>query len=163
MTLMLFMSMMIFYLLDVMTSPHPLVLCIKVLMLAFNLCLSMSFSSTWYAYMIFMVMLGGVLVMFTYVSSLAPNSIFSKSLNSPNLFVQAVIALFLSYNFLDLSPKSINTQKPFIPPENFITFFFSESNSSLLLTLASALLLSMLIVSNLLSNSKSTMRLTKPT
>nr|UWM10873.1 NADH dehydrogenase subunit 6 [Tchangsinaia piscicula] len=161
MTLMLFMSMMIFYLLSSMTSSHPLILSIKILLLALSLCLTISFLTTWYAYMIFMVMLGGVLIMFTYISSLAPNGIFKMKLNMFYVFIQVTIVLSLSYNFLDFSSSVFNTQKPHLPPDNLITFFLSTSNSSLLLALTSALLLSMFIVTNLLSNSSSAMRMTK--
>nr|AQM37789.1 NADH dehydrogenase subunit 6 [Unio tumidus]AQM37803.1 NADH dehydrogenase subunit 6 [Unio tumidus]AQM37817.1 NADH dehydrogenase subunit 6 [Unio tumidus] len=163
MTLMLFSSMTIYCLLDSMTSSHPLILSAKVLVLAFSLCLSMSLSTTWYAYMIFMVMLGGVLVMFTYISSLAPNSIFKVKPNILYLSSKIIISLLLTYNFVTISQKALNTQSPLTFPENFITFFLSTSNSSLLLTLASTLLLSMLIMANLLSNSKNAMRSTKLT
>nr|AII23413.1 NADH dehydrogenase subunit 6 [Lanceolaria lanceolata] len=163
MTLMLFTSMMIFYLLNTVTSSHPLVLTIKVLWLAFSVCLAVSFSMTWYAYMIFMVMLGGMLVMFTYISSFAPNSIFKTKLNVFYLVMQMMITLTLTHNLIVFFPKPFNTQKPILIPENFITFFLSSENSSLLLTMTSALLLSMYIVSTLLSNSKTAMRPTKYT
>nr|AIC07018.1 NADH dehydrogenase subunit 6 [Lamprotula gottschei] len=160
-TLMLFMSMMIFYLLSSTISFHPMILSIKVLLLALNLCLSISLLTTWYAYMIFMVTLGGVLVMFTYISSLAPNSIFKMKMNMLFILTQTVITLFFTYNLLNFFPKVSSTQKPCSLPDNFITFFLSTSNSSLLLTLASTLLLTMFVVMNLLSNSESAMRLTK--
>nr|UWM10859.1 NADH dehydrogenase subunit 6 [Pseudocuneopsis sichuanensis] len=161
MTLMLFTFMMIFYLLDSVSSSHPLILSIKVLTLAFSLCLSMNFLTTWYAYMIFMVMLGGVLVMFTYISSLAPNSIFKMKLDMFHMFTQTAITLLMTYNLVSFSSKAFSTQKPYSHPDNLITFFLSSSNSSLLLTMASALLLTMFIVTNLLFNSKSAMRLHK--
>nr|AQM37775.1 NADH dehydrogenase subunit 6 [Unio crassus] len=150
--------MMIFYLLDSTISSHPLIMSMKVLMLALSLCLSMSFFTTWYAYMIFMVMLGGVLVMFIYISSIAPNSIFKMKLSIFHLLMQMSITFLLSYNFILSHPKAFSTQKPFVLPESFITFYLSTSYSSLLLTLTSALLLSMVIVTNLLSNSKTAMR-----
>nr|AXO78621.1 NADH dehydrogenase subunit 6 [Unio pictorum]AXO78635.1 NADH dehydrogenase subunit 6 [Unio pictorum] len=160
MTLFMFTSMMIFYLLDTMTSSHPLILSIKVLMLALSLCLTMSFFTTWYAYMIFMVMLGGVLVMFIYISSIAPNSIFKMKSSILYLSIQMSIMFLLSYDFILSHPKALVTQKPFAIPENLVTFYLSSSHSSLLLMMASALLLSMLIVTNLLSNSKNAMRST---
>nr|UWM10845.1 NADH dehydrogenase subunit 6 [Pseudocuneopsis capitata] len=161
MTLTLFMSLMIFYLLDSASSLHPLILSIKVLSLAFSLCLTMNFLTTWYAYMIFMIMLGGVLIMFTYISALAPNGIFKMKLHMLHMFTQMVITLLLTYNLISFFSKVFSTQKPYYPPDNLITFFLSSSNSSLLLTMASALLLTMFIVMNLLSKSSSAMRLTK--
>nr|UWM10887.1 NADH dehydrogenase subunit 6 [Cuneopsis celtiformis] len=158
MTLILLMSSMIFYLLSTMTFWHPLTLSIKVLLLALSLCLTINFITTWYAYMIFMIMLGGVLIMFIYISSLAPNSIFKVKLNTPHMFTQMTGTTLLAYSLINFFPKAFNTQKPYLPSDSFITFFLSTSNSSLLLTLASTLFLTMFIVTNLLLNSSSAMR-----
>nr|AGS17927.1 NADH dehydrogenase subunit 6 [Anodonta anatina]AGS17941.1 NADH dehydrogenase subunit 6 [Anodonta anatina] len=158
MTLMLLVFMMIFLLMHTMTSSHPLILSLKVLLFAFTLCLTLSLNTTWYAYMIFLVMLGGVLVMFTYISSLASNSIFKSMINLPALLAQVVITSFMAHNFIKFPQKTFNTQKPYYPPENFITFFISGENCTILLLMASTLLLSMLIVSQLLSGSNSAMR-----
>nr|AIW52247.1 NADH dehydrogenase subunit 6 [Sinanodonta woodiana] len=158
MTLLLFMSMMIFSMLNAMISCHPLTMSLKVLLFALILCLTMGFTTTWYAYMIFMVMLGGVLVMFTYISSMAPNSIYSTKINLPLLSIQTITALFVSYNSIKLPPKSFNTQNSIFLPENFITFFLSSNNCTILLIMASILLLSMFVIMTLLSKSESAMR-----
>nr|YP_004425010.1 NADH dehydrogenase subunit 6 [Utterbackia peninsularis]ADL62602.1 NADH dehydrogenase subunit 6 [Utterbackia peninsularis] len=158
MTLALFMFLMIFSLLNTMTTSHPLALSLKVLSFALTVCLAVSFNTTWYAYMIFMVTLGGVLVMFTYISSLTPNSIFKPSISLSILLTQAMIALIIGYDFIMFSQKAINTQKPFSPPEDFIAFFFSDKNCTLILMMASILLLAMLFITSLLSNSTGAMR-----
>nr|ACQ91081.1 NADH dehydrogenase subunit 6 [Pyganodon grandis] len=131
MTLTLFMCSMIFLLLNTMTSSHPLTLSLKVLFLAFATCLAISFNTTWYAYMIFMVILGGVLVMFTYISSLSPNGIFKLDFNLPTLLSQAMITLLVSHNFILFTPKTFNTQKLSSFPEDFITFFSLTENALL--------------------------------
>nr|AKQ78456.1 NADH dehydrogenase subunit 6 [Nodularia douglasiae] len=161
MTLILFTSMMVFFLLSSMTCTHPLILAMKILLLALSLCSSINLLTTWYAYMIFMVMLGGVLIMFTYISSLAPNSIFKVKWNTVHVTVQLAILMFLTFNLMNSYPKVFSTQKPDSLPNNLITFFLLESNSWLLLTMASALFLAMFIVTNLLSGAKSAMRPTK--
>nr|YP_002427669.1 NADH dehydrogenase subunit 6 [Sinohyriopsis cumingii]BBD51525.1 NADH dehydrogenase subunit 6 [Sinohyriopsis schlegelii]ACK57374.1 NADH dehydrogenase subunit 6 [Sinohyriopsis cumingii]ADI75211.1 NADH dehydrogenase subunit 6 [Sinohyriopsis cumingii]AIT70423.1 NADH dehydrogenase subunit 6 [Sinohyriopsis cumingii]BBD51538.1 NADH dehydrogenase subunit 6 [Sinohyriopsis schlegelii] len=61
-----------------MTLPmHPLSLGMMVLLLAFISCTLISMSSPWYAYMLFFIFIGGMLVMFAYIASLSPNTTFS--------------------------------------------------------------------------------------
>nr|AXO78606.1 NADH dehydrogenase subunit 6 [Sinanodonta woodiana]AXO78649.1 NADH dehydrogenase subunit 6 [Sinanodonta woodiana] len=158
MTLLLFMTMMIFSMLNAMISSHPLTMSMKILLFALILCLTIGFTTTWYAYMIFMIMLGGVLVMFTYISSMAPNSIYKSKINLPLLSIQTITALFVGYNSNKFSPKSFNTQNSIFLPENFITFFLSTKNCDILIMMTSILLLSMLVITTLLSKSKSAMR-----
>nr|ADU57250.1 NADH dehydrogenase subunit 6 [Sinohyriopsis schlegelii] len=61
-----------------MTLPmHPLSLGMMVLLLAFISCTLIGMSSPWYAYMLFFIFIGGMLVMFAYIASLSPNTTFS--------------------------------------------------------------------------------------
>nr|QDH07418.1 NADH dehydrogenase subunit 6 [Monodontina vondembuschiana] len=138
-------------------SCHPLTLTIKVLILATSLCLTLTHTTTWYAYMLFMVTVGGMLVMFTYISSMAPNSLFSLGWQSLSLLIFLALSLTLTHSTITI-PKTMNTQNQTTTPDNFISFYMSEENMSLLLTLASTLFLSMTIVTFLLSNSKTPMR-----
>nr|QFG71045.1 NADH dehydrogenase subunit 6 [Pseudorimula sp. RSIO35641] len=65
----------LFLLMPLMLQPLSLGLCIMLLTVFFCILAGLS-SSSWYSYTLFLVFIGGLLVMFAYVSVLAPNSFF---------------------------------------------------------------------------------------
>nr|QTA71730.1 NADH dehydrogenase subunit 6 [Rectidens sumatrensis] len=138
-------------------SPHPLMLTIKIIVMATNLCLTIAHTSSWYAFMAYIMIVGGMLVMFTYVSSLSPNSIFYLKLEIHYLVAITTIALLVN-NFVAMTPKPLNTQIQTAIPDNFITFFMADQNLGIFLLLANTLLLAMAIASTLLKKSKTPMR-----
>nr|ALQ78694.1 NADH dehydrogenase subunit 6 [Potomida littoralis] len=157
MTLVIFMSLTIALLSSSIFSVHPLVLTVKVLLLANALCLTLAHTTTWYAYMLYMVMVGGMLVMFTYISSLSPNGIFQLKLQLAQLATLSASAFLLIYS-ISLTPNTVNTQNHHNTPENFIAFFMQDENSKILATLAAILLLAMLMSMALLPKVKAPMR-----
>jgi len=66
---------------------------------AFLTCLitGLIFETFWFSYILFLVFLGGVLVLFIYITSLASNEIFSLS---RFLFISFLIILYLSLLFI---------------------------------------------------------------
>nr|WNO18572.1 NADH dehydrogenase subunit 6 [Neolepetopsis sp.] len=65
-------------------------------------------SSSWYAYTLFLVYVGGLLVMFAYVASMMPNTMFSKPKSLiPFLIPSILLSLTVSFS---LSPSSSSTQ-----------------------------------------------------
>nr|AGO02029.1 NADH dehydrogenase subunit 6 [Solenaia carinata] len=157
MTLMMFSFMSITMLCLSTSSPHPLTLTIKVLLLAMSLCLTLAHTTTWYAYMLYMVTVGGMLVMFTYISSLSPNSVFSLKPQTLQLAIILMTTLYLS-NTTTTMPNTINTQNNQNTLEDLIKFFALGENTKLLLLLAATLLLTMVVVMTLLSEKKTPMR-----
>nr|QBC73163.1 NADH dehydrogenase subunit 6 [Calliotropis micraulax] len=61
-----------------MMQPLSLGLCVMVLSVFSCVCIGFCVSS-WYGYVLFLVYVGGLLVMFAYVSALAPNNFFSST------------------------------------------------------------------------------------
>nr|QGW36205.1 NADH dehydrogenase subunit 6 [Monodonta labio] len=61
-----------------MLQPLSLGLCVMSLSVGFCVLIGLSLAS-WYGYVLFLVYVGGLLVMFAYVSALAPNNFFSSA------------------------------------------------------------------------------------
>nr|WSP02080.1 NADH dehydrogenase subunit 6 [Ortmanniana ligamentina] len=156
MTLYFFISATAMLLFDSSLTPHPLILTIKVISLSTCLCMTLSTFSLWYAYMLFMVLVGGVLILFTYTSSLSPNAIFHLKPQTSQLAYNLFLSIF-SALLLTPTPMIINTHNQYQHPNDLILFFFSE-NSSFLLFMACTLALSMTVVTTILKNNKKAMR-----
>nr|BAB62762.1 NADH dehydrogenase complex 6 [Pronodularia japanensis] len=157
MTLMIFLSMSITLLCSSVFSAHPLVLTVKVLLLATTISLTLAHITTWYAYMLYMVMVGGMLVMFTYISSLSPNGIFQLKPQLAHLATTLIPGFLLAHS-TSSTPSTLNTQDHHNTPENFICFFLENGNEKLLLTSATILLLALLMSMTLLPRTKAPMR-----
>nr|WNO18549.1 NADH dehydrogenase subunit 6 [Cellana toreuma] len=67
-----------------------------------------SFMSTWYSYMLFLIYVGGLLVMFAYVASIIPNHLFS----SMKTTVMTLILLIIFSNIVSMTttPDTSTTQ-----------------------------------------------------
>jgi len=111
---------------------HPLAIVITLILLTLyiSIIISVLIQFSWLAYILFLVMLGGLLVLFIYVASLAPNrKILNVSIFSPRL-------LLLSY--LIISPHSLK-DSTLTNISNIINlkklFFPIACNTTILLTL----------------------------
>nr|YP_010381772.1 NADH dehydrogenase subunit 6 [Perotrochus quoyanus]UDL72160.1 NADH dehydrogenase subunit 6 [Perotrochus quoyanus] len=83
----------IMFLMPMMMQPLSLGLCVM-LMSLFS-CILIAFCvSSWFGYVLFLIYVGGLLVMFAYVSALAPNNFFS-GFSSLVLFLGVVSVLML--------------------------------------------------------------------
>nr|YP_003354972.1 NADH dehydrogenase subunit 6 [Venustaconcha ellipsiformis]ACQ91042.1 NADH dehydrogenase subunit 6 [Venustaconcha ellipsiformis] len=123
MTLYFFISATAMLLFDSTLTPHPLILTIKVISLSTCLCMTLSIFSLWYAYMLFMVLVGGVLILFTYTSSLSPNAIYHLKPQTSQLAYNLFLTLF-SALLITPTPMIINTHNQYQHPTNLIIFFF---------------------------------------
>lgn len=86
---------------------HPLAIGLILLIQTFIICLATGIISKtfWFSYILFLVFLGGILVLFIYVTSLASNEIFSISIktliwSSIIIIVTIFITIILDINFL---------------------------------------------------------------
>nr|QTT61348.1 NADH dehydrogenase subunit 6 [Nassarius nitidus] len=82
-----------------------LVVMISTLLMCFISAITLS---SWYGYILFLIYVGGLLVMFAYVAALSPNVLFGKG--TPMLFFMATIlpisAIFYSMPLIDMSSIS---------------------------------------------------------
>nr|QBC73154.1 NADH dehydrogenase subunit 6 [Bayerotrochus teramachii] len=85
----------IMFLMPMMMQPLTLGLCVM-LMSLFS-CILIAFCvSSWFGYVLFLIYVGGLLVMFAYVSALAPNSFFSGFKSLVLFFVVVMVLMLIS-------------------------------------------------------------------
>nr|WBR65493.1 NADH dehydrogenase subunit 6 [Layahima sp. 4 YZ-2022a] len=85
--------------------------------------------SYWFAYILFLIMLGGMLVLFIYVTSLASNELFSFSMKSLFISLTMLSLLMIILTFTDnlmLMTNSLEMIK--MSPESSIMFTENELN-----------------------------------
>nr|UQJ73418.1 NADH dehydrogenase subunit 6 [Diamesa sp. 8XL] len=78
-----------------MQMKHPMAMGLMLLVQTALICLvTGNYSKTfWFSYVLFLIFLGGMLVLFIYVTSLASNEMFSFSMK---IFIMSIIILFIS-------------------------------------------------------------------
>nr|WUV40954.1 NADH dehydrogenase subunit 6 [Dolichopus linearis] len=86
---------------------HPLAMGLMLLIQTFIICLATGIISKtfWFSYILFLVFLGGMLVLFIYVTSLASNEMFSLSMKtliwtSMTIMITILFTIILDMNFL---------------------------------------------------------------
>nr|WHU31473.1 NADH dehydrogenase subunit 6 [Claassenia xucheni] len=138
---------------------HPLAMGLMLLVQTLFICLVTGFTtqSFWFSYILFLVFLGGLLVLFIYVTSLASNELFSLStsnlLFSLTLLSMTLAFLFFtdsfiwshlnqSYDMLALSNPPIQAEEACTP----LTKLYNNPTSLITLMLALYLFLTLIAV-----------------
>nr|QBF44152.1 NADH dehydrogenase subunit 6 [Corethrella condita] len=109
---------------------HPLAMGIILLIQTFSICLITGiFSKTfWFSYTLFLIFLGGMLVLFIYVTSLASNEMFNLSLKLLTIFIYStLIIMMISF----LADKFYNFTSNFNLEMKILENLFSENSISL--------------------------------
>lgn len=112
---------------------HPLAIGIILIVqrLVISIIIGLISKTFWFSYILFLVFLGGILVLFIYVTSLASNEIFSFSFKIIVLTISLFIGLILITLFMDYSINIfINNNeiinyplKNFLAPENLKSIY----------------------------------------
>nr|YP_009740443.1 NADH dehydrogenase subunit 6 [Bactrocera rubigina]QID03096.1 NADH dehydrogenase subunit 6 [Bactrocera rubigina]WCB99097.1 NADH dehydrogenase subunit 6 [Bactrocera rubigina] len=124
---------------------HPLAMGLMLLIQTLQICLitGLMAKSFWFSYILFLIFLGGMLVMFIYVTSLASNEMFSLSMKLTIICLMIMLTLTMIAMFMDklstssfiqnleMQPlytlnltayeNSLNLNKLYNYPTNFIT------------------------------------------
>nr|YP_010397561.1 NADH dehydrogenase subunit 6 [Boreoheptagyia kurobebrevis]UQJ73470.1 NADH dehydrogenase subunit 6 [Boreoheptagyia kurobebrevis] len=89
-----------------MQMKHPMAMGMMLLIQTLFICLiTGNYSKTfWFSYVLFLIFLGGMLVLFIYVTSLASNEMFNFSMK---IFILSLIFLFLSLMIMMIMDNSI--------------------------------------------------------
>nr|YP_008080885.1 NADH dehydrogenase subunit 6 [Adoxophyes orana]AFV63157.1 NADH dehydrogenase subunit 6 [Adoxophyes orana] len=123
--MMMMMSIMMFFL------NHPLSMGLMILIQTILTCLitGMLINTYWFSYILFLTFLGGLLVLFIYVSSIASNEIFKNNFFFLKTMMLSIIFIFIIsmifYNNLNLLNSFFNNEM-----ENFFNenLFFNNEN-----------------------------------
>nr|QXG15697.1 NADH dehydrogenase subunit 6 [Sarcophaga depressifrons] len=88
---------------------HPLAMGLTLLIQTTLICLSSGLMNKtfWFSYILFLVFLGGMLVLFIYVTSLASNEMFSFSIK---LMIMTISVFLMSISVMIIMDKNILTQ-----------------------------------------------------
>lgn len=136
----------------ILLAQTPIVLGINILLI--SLLLSMifaSFISSWYSFLIFLIYVGGMLVMFSYFLALIPNQQIVQS--STILYYSITVVIILSTILITkITPPTAPNYT------SNLTYLYYSRASPILIILASILLLTIIIVVKIALRSKGPLR-----
>nr|QHE65365.1 NADH dehydrogenase subunit 6 [Neptuneopsis gilchristi] len=129
---------------------QPLSLGLVIMFSTFLMCFISSMTlSSWYGYILFLIYVGGLLVMFAYVAALSPNTLFgsTKPIMVFILLLTPMILYINTYPFIDLS--SMGNLKDYSSLK-FLKMYSTEMVSpqmvSILIGLGTILLITLVVV-----------------
>nr|YP_009948202.1 NADH dehydrogenase subunit 6 [Pieris napi]QOH97370.1 NADH dehydrogenase subunit 6 [Pieris napi] len=128
-------TMMIFISFIMMFSTHPLSMGLMILFqtLLLSLILGMYINTYWFSYILFLIFLGGLLVLFIYVSSIASNEMMNFSLKMKSFFMLMIFTMMILFilkmkNYLNFMDNFINDE---MNSMNNYFMFFNENKIKL--------------------------------
>nr|YP_010329981.1 NADH dehydrogenase subunit 6 [Theretra alecto]UNP54909.1 NADH dehydrogenase subunit 6 [Theretra alecto] len=143
--LIIFFSMMMYFM------NHPLSMGMLILTQTLMMCLlsGMLIKTYWFSYILFLTFLGGLLVLFIYMSSIASNEMFSLSNNMKMMFMMMMMMMmmiqFMFYKNLNWMNLINNSEM-----NNFLNFLFFNNENKIYLNKLynnnSSMLMLMLII-----------------
>nr|YP_010615499.1 NADH dehydrogenase subunit 6 [Dodona adonira]WAT94169.1 NADH dehydrogenase subunit 6 [Dodona adonira] len=114
---------------------HPLSMGMLILLQTLILCLlsGMLINTYWFSYILFLTFLGGLLVLFIYVSSIASNEIFKSFVFNKFLIIFMITFIFIAsiYFMNNLNWMNINLNNEMNMFFNMFMFFNIENNINL--------------------------------
>nr|YP_010262156.1 NADH dehydrogenase subunit 6 [Somanniathelphusa hainanensis]UIB42763.1 NADH dehydrogenase subunit 6 [Somanniathelphusa hainanensis] len=122
--------------------------------------------SFWFSYILFLIFLGGLLVLFIYVASLASNEKFSFSLSTmliTTTFLMVMMALYMSLDLIlipNLSNLATSSISPLISTQFFMSWIFNYPSLYFTIMIILYLLLTLIVVVKITNLMKSPLRLT---
>nr|YP_009349906.1 NADH dehydrogenase subunit 6 [Pseudorhynchus acuminatus]AQM40080.1 NADH dehydrogenase subunit 6 [Pseudorhynchus acuminatus] len=138
---------------------HPLAMTLIIIIQTLLVALStgLSTSSFWFSYILFLVFLGGMLVLFIYISSLASNELFSipiKYLLIMGMLISFFFILSLSIDYTyqpNLSSDMMTSSNFLISPSsnnsnNLLMKLYNNPTNYITLMLVSYLLLTLIVI-----------------
>nr|AQP27560.1 NADH dehydrogenase subunit 6 [Hospitalitermes sp. C TB-2017] len=140
---------------------HPMAMGLMLLTQTIMVCLisGTMYKSFWFSYILFMIMIGGMLVLFMYMTSLASNEMFSPS--NKMLMASLTIMPILMYMMPTLTNnKEMNTHNTMMENEitTTTTVMFNQMMGMMTTMLVMYMLLTLIVVVNIINVSKGPLR-----
>nr|YP_010296687.1 NADH dehydrogenase subunit 6 [Rhagoletis cerasi]UMI33254.1 NADH dehydrogenase subunit 6 [Rhagoletis cerasi]UMI33267.1 NADH dehydrogenase subunit 6 [Rhagoletis cerasi]UMI33280.1 NADH dehydrogenase subunit 6 [Rhagoletis cerasi] len=112
---------------------HPLAMGFMLLIQTLQICLltGMMSKSFWFSYILFLIFLGGMLVLFIYVTSLASNEMFSLSMKLTTICLIYLFMFMIMMLFLDKSYFSFFLENNEMTKMNNMNLFTEENSLNL--------------------------------
>nr|YP_006503906.1 NADH dehydrogenase subunit 6 [Porotermes adamsoni]AFM92406.1 NADH dehydrogenase subunit 6 [Porotermes adamsoni] len=116
--------------------------------------------SFWYSYILFLIFLGGMLVLFIYVTSLASNEMFSMSTKMLSILVGAVMILTLMNMWIKNDSEESMKHEMILNnnTNNILEKLYNEPTGNLTIMLALYLFLALIVVAKITNISKGPLR-----
>nr|YP_011021947.1 NADH dehydrogenase subunit 6 [Forficulitermes planifrons]WQM47334.1 NADH dehydrogenase subunit 6 [Forficulitermes planifrons]WQM47347.1 NADH dehydrogenase subunit 6 [Forficulitermes planifrons] len=140
---------------------HPMAMGLMLLMQTTLMCLisGTMYSSFWFSYILFMIMIGGMLVLFMYMTSLASNEMFSAS--NKMMATMTVLMPILFYVMPTVTNnKEMNMHDKMMENEiiNTTTVMYNQMMGTMTTLLVLYMLLTLIVVVNIINVSKGPLR-----
>nr|URH16896.1 NADH dehydrogenase subunit 6 [Nasutitermes princeps] len=140
---------------------HPMAMGMMLLMQTIMICLisGTMYSSFWFSYILFMIMIGGMLVLFMYMTSLASNEMFAPS--NKMLMASSIILPPLMYLMPTVTNnKEMNMHNTMMENEisTTTTVMYNQMMGMMTTMLVTYMLLTLIVVVNIINVSKGPLR-----
>nr|URX52965.1 NADH dehydrogenase subunit 6 [Glyptotermes sp. 7 AB-2022a] len=144
---------------------HPLAMGMMLLMQTMIMCLisGLMHKSFWFQYILFMVFVGGMLVLFIYVTSLASNELFSLSMKITTAIIMMIPTMMMIESWMNLDSKESMSHETMMAEEIIMmtSKLYNQPNGMMTIILATYLLLTLIVVVKITNISKGPLRQTK--
>nr|YP_009122010.1 NADH dehydrogenase subunit 6 [Bombyx huttoni]AJH65748.1 NADH dehydrogenase subunit 6 [Bombyx huttoni] len=111
---------------------HPLSMGMMILMQTMMTCIisGMIIKTYWFSYILFLIFMGGLLVLFIYVASIASNELFLFNLNMKMLNIIIMMIIFMMFVYFYFFTKYNNLIENNLEMNNFFykMLFFNDEN-----------------------------------
>nr|QXI86588.1 NADH dehydrogenase subunit 6 [Phoxotermes cerberus] len=140
---------------------HPLAMGMMLLMQTTMVCIisGTMYMSFWFSYILFMIMIGGMLVLFMYMTSLASNEMFSPS-NKMLLITVMLMPILLYIMPAVVNNKEMNPHDTMMENEitTTTTVMYNQMMGTMTTLLVLYMLMTLIVVVNIINVSKGPLR-----
>jgi len=126
---------------------HPIIMVATIIIQALIICIIIAFNilTSWFSFILFLVFIGGLIVLFIYIARLASNEIFKFEISLEELLPKLIIfTTFLRLIILNLNQQ--NTKYIAYSPKILIFKLYSLENFTLIISCFFYLLLALIII-----------------
>nr|YP_009350881.1 NADH dehydrogenase subunit 6 [Macrotermes annandalei]AQP27985.1 NADH dehydrogenase subunit 6 [Macrotermes annandalei] len=140
---------------------HPLAMGMMLLIQTTMMCLmsGMMYKSFWFSYILFMIMVGGMLVLFMYMTSLASNEMFSPS-NKMIVTILMTLPIFTYMMPSKINNKEMSEHSTMMENEitTTTTVMYNQMMGMMTTLLVLYMLMTLIVVVNIINVSKGPLR-----